>query len=170
MIRSIAALMVLQLLAPMAASAGGGPKLPRVSVSAQGERRPAGLISYNENEPTPEGGCSSAIADGFGVVREPVPVSAGRVRARLLVGKPERPDLVRVRIWRHVDEDGYPIGEGHVIHHRLQPRRRSGRAIAWVALIRPFVSDTVYGELSVTWRDHDSCGPDEGSWLFLLQA
>jgi hypothetical protein len=151
------------LMTPASSVLAGGPRIPRVAIAAQGERRLAGLLSYGESDPIPDGGCSGFIADGFGVVRKPVPVRAGRVTARLHVRAPERPDVVRVKTWRHVDEDGFPMGHGRATSFRLRRQERR-----WVVTIRPFVGDLLYGELFLRWRDHDGCEPDEGSWLFLL--
>jgi hypothetical protein len=145
------------------ARAGGGPRIPRVSVAAQGEQRRAGFIFYGESEPTPEGGCSGFIADGFGVVRKPVPVREGRVTARLYVRWEDRPDLVRVKMWRRVDAKGFPEGRGRAI--RFDLRREAGR---WVVSIHPFVTRMTYGELYLKWLDNDGCGSEEGLWLFLL--
>jgi hypothetical protein len=78
-----------------------------------------------------------------------------------------RPDRLRVRAWRRV-EDGQPRGAAEILEAQLRPRRRDGSIVAWVAKFQAEVKRRRYIEVEAKWRRPDCKDFDTYAWTFAL--
>jgi hypothetical protein len=131
-----------------------------------GERQEPGLNWIEWIQVGDDGYCAHGSGDGTGEYPEPLVVSAGAHRARIVYGKAARPERLAITAHRAVDGDGNAVGPRESIQRDLLPRRGArGRITGWKAVFRLDVPPTYYLDVYTQWPRNRVCGGHRASLL-----
>ena len=169
--RSIAAAAsVLALTLFAAPSAADDHRPPRSRLNANGTLQWGRTVESSWVQ-GPRTGCPHAISEYVFGFPEPIITPVGEVPATLRLRKRQRPDGLSIRSWTQLGEHGFPEGPATPVPYRMHPSKRDGRTVAWLAGIRPVVTDHLYIAVTARWRDVDcNGGRQQMGWTFHLAS
>jgi hypothetical protein len=145
----------LGVLAAVAAAAENG-RPPEAKLRISGETHRISPWSFSWTRRTRDGGCQASITDGFPTWRPVGRVAHLHARPRIVLARPQRPGRVSAKASGRLSHRGHLIGANR-LDVDLEPRRRGGRTVAWVATIPIKVPAIRYVDVHAHWHADERC-------------